>query len=189
MPPLHFTVTPDDIAAYLDYSCARARRDALKLGGGLALTAGIAVGITASLLSGAPLVGLICGAIPAALVLYNALRETSPTRWRAELAKWHIPDSIPTGPMTLTTHDKGVSLTPDHKPTLHNGQTGATPQAPAAEDVGWALIGVARTARHLFVLQRFHHAWVIPLHALPPTHRTALLAELDAHRLPHHNQH
>jgi hypothetical protein len=54
MPPRHVTVTPDDIAAYLDYRCARARHDALTLGGGLALTAGIAVGITASLLSGAP---------------------------------------------------------------------------------------------------------------------------------------
>lgn len=54
MRPRHFTVTPDDIAAYLDYRCARARRDALKLGGDLALTAGIAVGITASLLNGPP---------------------------------------------------------------------------------------------------------------------------------------
>jgi len=167
MPPRHVTVTPDDIAAHLDYRCARARHDALKLGGGLALTAGIAVGITASLLS-APLVGLICGVIPAALVLYNALRQTNPTRWRAKLAKWLIPDRIPTGPMPLTTHDKSVSPPPDHKPTLPNGQTGATLRAPAAEDVGRALVGVARTTRHCFVRLRFHHAWAIPLPALPP---------------------
>ncbi|WP_374245038.1 hypothetical protein [Zoogloea sp.] len=122
-------------------------------------------------------------------MLYNALRQTNPTRWRTKLAKWHIPDRIPTGPMTLTTHDKGVSPPPDHKPTLPNGQTGATLQAPAAEDVGRALVGVARTTRHRFARLRFHHAWAIPLHALPPAHRTALLAELDAHRLPHHNQH
>ncbi len=178
---IDFTVTSEDVDAYLDYSFKRARRNALWIGGGFGFLVGISVALVSWWQSGIPAVGLVCGAIPAAILIGPALRDRSRVKWAEELAKWNVPDSIPTGRLTLSINEDGLTLTRHgNVPTGNGCGDNSLLILAGKQDVGWAFVDVSTTPRHVFLLQPFYHAWVVPLHALPPAERAALLTELDA---------
>ena len=137
--------------------------------------------------SGEPVVGAICGTIPAALIIGNALRDVSRDALRTELARWNVLESIPLGPQTISIDERGATL------TWHAGQMSAprsgirTVWSDGSGKLMWPATEIVTTARHAFLLQfiphtTFHHAWVIPLHAMSAADCAALRSELDARR-------
>ena len=182
-----YTVTGDDVTAYFDYVCRRARRSALLLGGGFGLLIALTTGLVLVWLSGEPVVGAIGGTIPGALIIGNALRDLSRDALRRELARWNVLESIPQGPQTISIDERGATL------TWHAGQMSAARSgihsvwSDSSGALTWPATEIVTTAKHAFLLQfiphaTVHHAWVIPLHAMSPADCAALRSELDTLR-------
>lgn len=160
-----YAIAQNDLDAYFEYSLQRSRRDSWKVGGAFATLVGVTVFLTFWWLTSVPVVALACGAIPAALVLFNALRDSSRERWKSEFLKFNPPGAIPLGPRVMTIDDHGIKL-------AISGHI---------VDIGWFYLDLAITKNHAFILMPYYRSEIVPLSTMTKSDRAALLEELKSH--------